>query len=162
MRGFAEHTVPAATAIVLSGAMAGAAAAQEIARECHARVDGNAIEHTHTDLGDGLVGWFWSWTAEGVADDMIVAECESGRRLTARARSERMTETIPYDRRRPAMREVLQMTDPGARAFFSLERLATALEGANVPSEITETTDETCACAAFYPDLRGTKRPFDG
>ena len=152
------------TAIILasSAVIAADAAAQKIARECQRRVDGNAVEHSHSDLGDSLVGWFWSWTAEGVADDMIVAECGSGKTLTARARSERMTETIPYDRRQAAMREILRLTRPEARAFFTLEGLREALQDVRVPSEIASVAEENCACAAFYPGLRGDKTPYGG
>ena len=136
-------------------------AAQEIARQCWQR-DWSEVEHTHSDLGEGLVGWVWSWTAEGVADDIIIADCRSGATLTARARSERMKEDIPYDRRRPAMREILRLTRPEARAFFSLEELGAALDKVRVPSELAEVTQENCACAAFYPELRGNKAPYGG
>ena len=91
---------------------------------------------------------------------MILADCASGRRLTARVRSERMTEELPYDRRRAAMRQTLPLTGVEARPFFSLERVAEALADVRVPSAVSREDAESCACAAFYPAMRGARTPF--
>ena len=47
-----------------------------------------------------------------------------------------------------------------APALFSFERLAKALDRVGRDIEIATFSDEPCACAAAYPDLRGQKEPF--
>ena len=42
-------------------------------------------------------------------------------------------------------------------ASFSLEDVVQKLTDAGVSAELTKTGDETCGCAAFYPEWRGGK-----
>ncbi|MCC1492318.1 hypothetical protein [Cognatishimia sp. F0-27] len=115
---------------------------------CETR-DWAAHEHGHRDLGHGRVAWMWSWSAEGVADDILVMDCATGQGLRARARAERMTAPLPYDRRARAARVLQRAAD--APHFFRFDRLAEAFDTIHVPSEPLARDTEPCACAALYP-----------
>lgn len=116
-------------------------------------------ENRHTDLGGSLVMWGELWSNQGFYDDLYMADCASGEALRARMASQGVTEAIPYDRRNDAG-EALTTLLSGSMAFLNLDRAEAALTGVRVPVERLQLTDEPCACAVFYPEARGDKRPF--
>ena len=135
--------------VVISLLLAGPAIALPM---CESR-DWAAHEHGHRDLGHGRVAWTWSWELEGVADDLHVVDCARAEGLRARARAERMTNALPYDRRAKATRAIELAA--GAPHFFRLETLADALDDIHVPSEVLALREEPCACATYYPGRFG-------
>jgi hypothetical protein len=56
--------------------------------------------------------------------------------------------------------DILERHQAGARAFATFERIAADLENIARDIEIVTLANETCACAAAYPDLRGDKTEF--
>jgi hypothetical protein len=152
----AAPSVPAAALAAAAAAMPALAAPES----CTARVHWNAVEHSARDLGHGRVAWVWSWSLEGVADDLHVADCASGEGLVARARAHGMSEEIPYDRREDAARVVAREA-AAAPAFFTFPRLAAALEAERVPTRPIVHEREPCACALHYPEMRGTRLPWE-
>jgi hypothetical protein len=88
-----------------------------------------------------------------------VMECASGERLTARTREENMGAEPPMDRTDDAL-AIVARHESGARVFATLERMATDIENFARDVRVATLGDETCACAAFYPGLRGEKTKF--
>ena len=117
-------------------------------------------ETAHQDFGAGRVGWIEWWSQEGVYNDFYIADCESGQHLKTRAREERMSTRAPFDRTK-AVQSVINTEMASAPQLFSFERLATALKTKGRDIEIAILTDEPCACAAAYPELRGLKTPYE-
>ena len=116
-------------------------------------------ETAHQDFGAGRVGWTEWWSQEGVYSDFYIANCDTGQHLKTRAREERMSARAPFDRTK-AVRAVIDTEMASAPALFSFDRLASALKTKGRDIEIDTLTDEPCACAAAYPELRGTKTAF--
>ena len=143
---------------VISMALLASPAAAVSAGDCLRRVDTYAFERDQTDLGLGRVSWTWSWTAEGVADDLFLADCASGEAIAARKRDENMTSPVPYDRR-PRARRVLETLKQGPQ-FLTMARATEAFEDQRIPVRALTLSHEPCACAAFYPEARGDKTPF--
>lgn len=134
-------------------------AAALTAEDCTRYVHTHAVEHAAQDLGAGRVMWDWTWTNEGVAHDFYVVDCATGLGIVARGQSVNMKTELPYDRRDRA-RDVIALA-ASAPHFFSYGGLADALDDVRVPSEPVALASEPCACAAFYPELRGSKAPFE-
>ena len=99
------------------------------------------------------MAWTWSWDLEGLADDLHVVDCASAEGLRARARAERMTGALPYDRRVKAVQTIELAA--GAPHFFRFQSLAEALDDIQVPSERLALRKEPCACATYYPGRFG-------
>ena len=150
------------TALHTLAALAFAAPAQALTlSECDRTTHiSHGGETAHRDFGAGRVGWTEWWSQEGVYTDFYVANCKSGRHLKTRAREERMSNRAPFDRTK-AVRAVIDTEMAAASSLFSFERLATALKTKGRDTEIAALTAEPCACAAAYPELRGTKIPYE-
>jgi len=116
-------------------------------------------EADHMDLGEGRVMWRDWWSQEGVATDFTIADCASGEALSFRTAEERMNKRLPFDRTAKALRVVDQIHS-GARVFATLPRLADALAPIARDVALEALTEEPCACAAFYAELRGDKIAF--
>ena len=116
-------------------------------------------EIRHTDLGEGRVMWMDWWSQEGTAKGFALVECDSGEMLRFRSAEENMGRRSVFDRADDAV-EVLERHQSGARAFATFERIAADLEFIARDIAITVETNETCACAAAYPALRGEKTEF--
>jgi hypothetical protein len=116
-------------------------------------------EIRHMDLGEGRVMWMDWWSLEGTAKGLSLVECTSGETLRFRSAEENMGRRSAFDRTDDAL-EVLERHQSGARVFASFERIAADLEFIARDTTITFETNETCACAAAYPELRGEKTEF--
>ena len=119
----------------------------------------HAGEAEHRDYGGGNVGFVEWWSQEGVYTDVVITNCESGDFLRTRLKEERISDRPPFDRIR-AGASVIETEMKVAPALFSFERLAKALDRVGRDIEIATLAEETCACAAVYPELRGQKEPF--
>lgn len=117
-------------------------------------------ETAHRDLDVGRVAYVEWWSQEGVYTDFIVADCASGKFLKTRAREERMSERAPFDRTDDVI-EIIKRELSASPSLFSFERLAKALDRTGRDIEVATLTNEPCACAALYPDLRGTRTPYE-
>lgn len=116
-------------------------------------------EIRHTDLGAGRVMWMDWWSQEGTAKGVALVECASGEMLRFRSAEENMGRRSAFDRTDDAL-EVLERHQSGARVFATFERIATDLKFIARDIAMTTETEETCACAAAYPALRGEKTEF--
>ncbi|MEJ8560965.1 hypothetical protein QTO30_06845 [Yoonia sp. GPGPB17] len=116
-------------------------------------------EIRHMDLGEGRVMWLDWWSLEGSAKGFSIVECGSGETLRFRTAEENMGRRSTFDRTDEAI-EVLERHQSGARVFATFERIAADLEFIARDIAITNETEETCACAAAYPALRGEKTEF--
>ncbi|MGB5864081.1 MAG: hypothetical protein WBG95_07240 [Sulfitobacter sp.] len=147
----------AACAAVLG--MAGpvvAVTAAECMRVTHPTHGGEA---DHVDLGDGRVMWRDWWSQEGSATNYALVECQSGETLRLRTQEANMNARGNFDRDRVVTRMIKQQL-AGARAFATLERMAAELDDVARDVVVQFETQETCACAAFYPQMRGDKTAF--
>ena len=117
-------------------------------------------ESDHRDLGAGRVAYVEWWSQEGVYNDVVLAHCESGKFLRTRVREERISERGPFDASQKAAK-IIEVELTASPALFSFERLADALKGTGRDIEIAQLESEPCACAAQYPELRGSKSPFE-
>ena len=113
----------------------------------------------HVDLGEGRVMWMDWWSQEGTAKGFSLVECASGKTLRFRSAEENMGRRSAFERTDDAL-DVLDRHRSGARVFATFERIASDLEFIARDIAITVETDETCACAAAYPALRGEKNEF--
>jgi len=116
-------------------------------------------EADHVDLGQGRVMWTDWWSQEGTATDIIIADCAPGTALQFRTAEENMGARPPFDRTRKAL-AIVDRHQQGARAFATLRRIAADLEGTARDIRIETRNQETCACAALYPEARGDKTEF--
>jgi hypothetical protein len=117
-------------------------------------------ESDHRDLGAGRVSYVEWWSQEGVYKDVVIAHCDSGKFLKTRVREERISERAPFDVSKKAA-GIIEVELTASPSLFSLERLADALKGTGRDIEVSLLEAEPCACAAQYPELRGSKTPFE-
>ncbi|CAN0598216.1 unnamed protein product, partial [Ectocarpus sp. 12 AP-2014] len=117
-------------------------------------------ESQHRDLGAGRVSYVEWWSQEGVYTDVVLANCESGTFLRTRVREERISSRSPFDVGKKAT-GLIEVELTASPALFSFERLASALKGTSRDIEIAQLETEPCACAAQYPELLGSKTPFE-
>ncbi len=116
-------------------------------------------EYGHRDLGEGRVIWTHWWTQEGSYKGYALVECATGETLSFRTAEENMGPEGAFDRTNDA-REVLDRHQSGSRVFATFPRIAADLQYIARDITVTTETDETCACAAAYPELRGEKTEF--
>ena len=117
-------------------------------------------ETAHVDLGEGRVMWRDWWSQEGTATDVVIVDCALGAALKFRTAEERMSDRAPFDKTDKAL-EIVATQEEGARVFASLPRIADELKPVARDITLTTLTDEPCACAAAYADLRGDKTAFE-
>ena len=117
-------------------------------------------EIRHADLGEGRVMWLDWWSQEGTAKGMTLVDCAAGDALQFRMAEENMGRRAAFDRTDDAL-DVLARHQSGARAFATFERIAVDLALIARDIELFTMTQEPCACAAAYPDLRGDKTRFE-
>ena len=116
-------------------------------------------EADHVDLGVGRVMWRDWWSQEGSSTDFRIVDCAPGRVLSFRTAEENMNARAPFNRTDDAM-EIIARHESGARVFATLERMAGDLKEIARDVTVSMNTNETCACAALYPVLRGNKKEF--
>ncbi|MDA9979890.1 hypothetical protein N9E38_00450 [Yoonia sp.] len=116
-------------------------------------------EIRHTDLGEERVMWIDWWSQEGTAKSISMVECASGETLRFRMAEENMGRRAMFDRTDDVI-DILERHQSGARVFATFERIAADLDNIARDIEIATLTQETCACAAAYPELRGEKTEF--
>ena len=147
-------------AYLLAFAAAGSAQAlalSECDRTTHISHGG---ETAHMDLGEGRVMWTDWWSQEGTATDIMIVDCAPGNALRFRTAEDRMTTRSTFDKTDKALAIIAQQED-GARVFATLPRIADALKPVARDIALTTLTEEPCACAALYSDLRGDKTAFE-
>lgn len=140
----------------LLAGQAGAVALEHCTRTTHVTHGGEA---QHRDLGEGRVMWTVWWSHEGIAKDLFLADCSGGETLSARTAEENMSARLPFDKTDAAL-QIITAEHQAARVFATLERIAGTLGDVGRDIMITRVDTENCACAALYPDLRGTKQAF--
>ena len=116
-------------------------------------------QYGHRDLGEGRVVWVDWWTQEGSFKGFSMVDCADGEMLQFRTAEENMGRRPAFDRTDAAI-AVLERHQAGARVFATFERIAADLENIARDIAITMPTQESCACAAAYPELRGEKTEF--
>lgn len=141
-------------ALALSASPSAALTLSECERTTH---NWHAGEARHIAYDGGRVSWAEWWSNEGVFVDYIVMACDSGDFLKTRVVEEHISDR--WFNRRVQAREILAR-ELGS-AFFSFDRLATALKGVGRDVEIATASTESCGCAAAYPALRGAKTEFE-
>lgn len=144
-------------ALMLTVGTAQALTLQDCTRTTHISHGGEA---DHVDLGEGRVMWRDWWSQEGTYSDYIVADCGPGEALRFRTAEEGVSDRLAFDRTTEALKIITDM-EAGTRAFATLERMAEAVSREARDVMVKATTEEPCACAAAYPDLRGDKTAFD-
>ena len=112
------------------------------------------------DLGDGRVMWRDWWSQEGTATDYTIMDCAPGEALTFRTASVNMGNETPFDRTKDALK-VIERHEGGARVFATLARMAEDLDRIARDVSLSRWEVESCACAAFYTELRGAKTRFE-
>jgi len=103
--------------------------------------------------------WRDWWSQEGSSTDIVIADCEPGRVLSFRTAEENMNTRAAFDRTDDAM-GVVARHEGGARIFATMERIANDLQNIARDVEVTTQKQESCACAALYPQMRGEKKQF--
>lgn len=148
--------ISAFAACLTGSSAANALTLAECTRVTHASHGGEA---GHRDLGEGRVTWRAWWSNEGSFRDVWLVECASGEALSARVAEFNIKPRAPFDRTDKAL-DILERHQNGARVFATFERIAADLKGVAKDIEISTLTDELCACAALYGDLRGDRKAF--
>ena len=80
--------------------------------------------------------------------------------LAFRTAEVNMGDDTPFDRTEDAL-EVVARHEGGARIFATLMRMADDLGPIAKDVSVLSSDTESCACAALYADLRGTKAAFE-
>lgn len=117
----------------------------------------SAMTSPFEDLGDGVVAAHFSGVGQtapyGVFRIWQVFDCRSGSRVNVRIREQDINHTARFNRFYSSVQEQDRITlgSVSSRAFSS-----------GLKSEVSENefNRESCGCAAFYPELRGEKRPY--
>lgn len=117
-------------------------------------------ETAHVDLGDGRVMWRDWWSQEGTATDIMIVDCLPGAALRFRTAEDNMNTRPTFDRTNKALR-IVDEQETGSRVFATLDRLAMAIDGTARDIARIDLVEEPCACAALYPDMRGSKTAFE-
>lgn len=99
------------------------------------------------------------WSQEGVFRDIVIADCATGKALRTRTKEERISDRLPFDRSQDVEALVEKELSAGP-SLFSFDRLAAALKGTGRDTLVERMDIESCACAALYPDLLGTRARF--
>ncbi|MEO1640732.1 MAG: hypothetical protein AAFU41_15940 [Pseudomonadota bacterium] len=146
-------------AIISALLVAGQASALTLAECKRVTHPSHGGEIFHQDLGEGRVIWLDWWSQEGTAKGFTMVECGTGETLRFRTAEENMGRRSAFDRTDDA-REVLDRHQSGDRVFATFERIAADLEFIARDIVIETVSEETCACAAAYPALRGAKTEF--
>lgn len=146
----------AAAVLVVAATQASAVTLTDCTRTTHISHGGQA---DHMDLGEGRVMWRDWWSQEGTATGFTLVECATGAALTMRSQEENMGTRTAFFRTDDVL-AILERHQSGARAFATFDRIAADLT--NIARDVQQVTltDETCACAAAYPELRGEKTEF--
>ncbi len=118
-------------------------------------------ESDQTDLGEGRVMYMTWWSQEGTSKDITLMDCASGAALRFRAAETNMTRGRTSFDKVDAALEVIALHESGARAFATFDRIAADLARIARDIELYTSEEESCACAALYPDALNGKRPFD-
>ncbi len=113
----------------------------------------------HADLGEGRVMWRDWWSQEGSATDFALSQCDTGETLRFRSQETNMNARPEFDRRQAAL-DIVMREHGAARAFATLARVAAAVEPVARDVRIAIERSESCACAAYYPQMRGDKQAF--
>ena len=116
-------------------------------------------EADHVDLGQGRVMWLNWWSQEGSSTDFLISDCATGETLRFRTGEENMNARRPLNRTEDAM-AIVARHETGSRVFATLSRMAADLETVARDVVVFDGVEETCACAALYPELRGNKTEF--
>ena len=116
-------------------------------------------EADHVDLGEGRVMWRDWWSQEGSSTDFTIVDCSPGQALSFRTAEENMNARAPFNRTEDAM-GIVARHETGSRVFATLDRMAVDLKKIARDVTVETVTEETCACAALYPDARGDKTEF--
>jgi len=143
---------------IMGASQAGALSLSDCDRTTHISHGGEA---DHRDLGQARVMWRNWWSQEGTATSFAIVDCGSGAALTFRTAEENMGTRLPFDRTQKALR-IVQRHEEGARDFATFDRIAADLNGVAKDIAMTTLEAESCACAVLYPEVRGTKAPFEG
>ena len=147
--------------LILGLTLAGSAASALTLAACDRTTHiSHAGETSHQDLSEGRVMWQRWWSQEGTSTDVFVMECGSGETLSFRTAEENISDRLPFDRTQDALKVVADHHQ-GARLFATLPRLVDALGYRARDARLTIVADQSCACAALYPELRGDKSAFD-
>ncbi|MEM9971390.1 MAG: hypothetical protein AAF762_09870 [Pseudomonadota bacterium] len=121
----------------------------------------HAGESGHRDLGAGRVGYAEWWSQEGTYLDLVIADCNDGVFLRTRTQEERISDRPAFDRTDDALK-IIEQELTASPSLFSFTRLADALKRTGRDIKVDQAGTESCACAAYYPDLRGDRAPFPG
>ena len=146
-------TVLAATSVAVP-ALAAIEACDRVTHTHH----GGASDHR--DFGSGKVVWVEWWSSEAVSEDVWFADCGTGIAMSLRTWEERITERHVVDRTDRVLDKIASQAE-AAPAFFTIERVARDVRRDGADFQIARFDDEFCACAAAYPELRGSKTAFE-
>ena len=109
------------------------------------------------DLGGGIVMQEQIHRNGGAgSNEQSFEHCASGKAIRAVYLSSGGQETIKADIN-PA--ELVRKAI-AAKRVVSLQQLTSQMNRAGAAATLTDSNTETCGCARFYPDLRGTKTPW--
>ncbi|MEM7470845.1 MAG: hypothetical protein AAF340_05780 [Pseudomonadota bacterium] len=153
MTGLRVISTALAIALLAGPAVAAIEACDRVTHVSHGGSD------AHRDLGDGKVMWIDWWAQEGVFKDVWLANCETGQALSLRTWEERIKERHVIDRTERAVEKIDRQAE--APAFFTIERVAGIIRKDGVDLTVDIYSDEFCACAAAYPELRRDKTAFE-
>jgi hypothetical protein len=115
----------------------------------------NIVEFGHIDLGQGRVLWEAGFGTKDLFQlTFLISDCATGATIAPLVWTEGLDATWKF--RAEAL--ALARAEPS----LPLSDLAGKLVALGMPRDEFTLTDESCACAAFYPELRGDKPAYAG
>jgi len=121
--------------------------------DCTIQVAEDTLHLDAADLGTGMTSYLEAIEDKGTF--LVVTSCFTGSYLRATIWSGPEARRTEYP---AAMEEFAGATGPNV--VVSIGQLAEMFEARDVPTSYGLNRVETCACAAAYPGLRGTKEGY--
>ncbi|MCP3969656.1 MAG: hypothetical protein GY717_04945 [Rhodobacteraceae bacterium] len=120
---------------------------------CTVETDAGVLRIDAVDLGGGMTSYLENVPDKGTT--LVISSCHTGDFIRAPL-------WIGPEARRTEYPAVMEEFDgvTGDNAVVSIRQLAELFEARDVPASYGNDRRETCACAAAYPGLRGTKEGY--
>ncbi len=136
-------------------ALGGTAATAQSPVACHPD-QALRIADAPVDLGSGIVYQYLYPGSGGAVDGVVLfSECASGLKIAVA-----LPELTDGSRRTPDEVALIMQTAIESEDTFTVDDLLAAFNAAGAPAQPRRSTREACACALYYPELRGEQEPW--
>lgn len=131
------------------------AAAAQAPVACHPD-QATQIADAPVDLGEGVVYQYLYPGTAAVPDSVVLfTDCASGVKIAAA-----LPELSDGTRRTVDEVALIMSTALTSGQTFTVDEVVAAMTQAGAPAQLRSSPREDCACALYYPEMRGDKEPW--